>query len=39
MKNTHYVNSYGLHDPNHYSTARDMAILGRYALNFPNFWN
>ncbi|NLW45102.1 MAG: D-alanyl-D-alanine carboxypeptidase [Syntrophomonadaceae bacterium] len=35
MKNTHYVNSYGLHDPNHYSTARDMAILGRYALNFP----
>lgn len=35
MKNTHYVNAYGLHDPNHYSTARDMAILARHALNFP----
>lgn len=35
MKNTHFVNAYGLPDPNHYSSARDMATLGRYALNYP----
>ena len=27
MKDTHFVNSTGLHDENHYSTAYDMAIL------------
>lgn len=29
MKNTHFVNSHGLPDPNHYTTARDLAILAR----------
>lgn len=32
MKNTHFVNSYGLPDPKHLTSARDMAILGRYVL-------
>jgi D-alanyl-D-alanine carboxypeptidase (penicillin-binding protein 5/6) len=27
MKGTHFVNSTGLPDPNHYSTARDLALL------------
>lgn len=35
MKNTHFVNCNGLHDPEHYTTAADFALLGRYALNFP----
>ncbi|MGE5396881.1 MAG: D-alanyl-D-alanine carboxypeptidase family protein [Chitinophagales bacterium] len=36
MKNTHFVNAYGLPAEGHYSCARDMALLGRYALNFPD---
>lgn len=35
MKNTHFANCNGLHDPEHYTTAADYALLGRYALNFP----
>lgn len=30
--NTHFVNSHGLHDPKHYTTARDMALIARYAI-------
>ena len=33
MNNTHFVNAHGLHDPNHYTTAEDMAILARYAMS------
>lgn len=29
MTNTHFVNSHGLPDPQHYTTARDLAILAR----------
>ncbi|MDI3256710.1 MAG: D-alanyl-D-alanine carboxypeptidase family protein [Kyrpidia sp.] len=29
LKNTHFVNPDGLHDPNHYTTAYDMALLAR----------
>lgn len=29
LKSTHFVNSHGLYDENHYSTAYDMALLGR----------
>jgi D-alanyl-D-alanine carboxypeptidase (penicillin-binding protein 5/6) len=32
IKNTHFVNYDGLHDPNHYSTAYDLAQLGRIAI-------
>lgn len=35
MKNTHFVTPNGLHDPQHYSTARDLAILTRAALQIP----
>ncbi|WP_232338754.1 serine hydrolase [Gallaecimonas pentaromativorans] len=28
LKNTHFVNPHGLPDPEHYSTAHDMALLG-----------
>ncbi|MBO8170638.1 MAG: D-alanyl-D-alanine carboxypeptidase [Bacillaceae bacterium] len=37
MKNTHFVNPHGLHDDEHYSSARDMAILTSYALKNPLF--
>lgn len=37
MTNTHFVNAHGLHDPNHYSTARDLAILARYAMSNDTF--
>jgi D-alanyl-D-alanine carboxypeptidase (penicillin-binding protein 5/6) len=29
MTNTHFINSHGLPDPQHYTTARDLAILAR----------
>lgn len=33
MKNTHYVNSHGLPDPAHLTTARDLAILAKAMIN------
>lgn len=36
MNNTHFVNATGLPDPNHYTTARDMAILAHALVDeFP----
>ncbi len=36
MKQTHFVNASGLHDPNHYTSARDIAILSRALIrDFP----
>ena len=32
LKNTHFVNSSGLYDENHYSTAVDMAVILEYAM-------
>lgn len=37
MKNTHFTNSTGLHDNNHYSTAEDIGILLNYALKNNTF--
>lgn len=37
MKNTHVVTVNGRDDKNHYSTARDMAVLTAYALKNPEF--
>lgn len=37
--NTHFVNSSGLPAANHYSTARDLALLSRVALQNPTFAN
>jgi D-alanyl-D-alanine carboxypeptidase len=36
LHESHFVNPNGLHDPNHYSSARDMAIIARALLHeFP----
>lgn len=36
MKNTHYTNAPGLPDPDHYTTAYDLALLGRALIrDFP----
>ena len=37
LANTHYMNPHGLHDAQHYTTARDMANLTRWALSVPGF--
>ena len=37
LKNTHFVNPHGLDAPNHYSTARDLALLAAYAMENPLF--
>ena len=37
MKNSHFVNPNGLDAPEHYSTARDLAILSAYAMENPIF--
>lgn len=35
MKNTHFVNSYGFYDPNHYTTAYDIALMSKKLLEYP----
>ena len=37
MKNTHFSNPHGLDGKDHYSSARDMSILGRYAMQSEMF--
>lgn len=37
LKDTHFTNPHGLYDPDHYTTARDLAELTRYALLQPEF--
>lgn len=37
MSNSHFVNTTGLHDENHYSTARDLAKLLQYCLTNETF--
>lgn len=37
MTNTHFANPNGLTNPEHYSTARDMMKLARYAMENPTF--
>ena len=36
-KNTHFVNPNGIHSEDHYSTAYDLALMGKYAMTFPEF--
>lgn len=39
MKATHFVNADGLPDPDHYTTARDMAILANALISeFPDYY-
>ena len=33
MNSTHFSNTTGLHEENHYTTAEDMAVLLQYALS------
>lgn len=37
MRNTHFTNPSGLHDPDHYSTARDLALLMAAAMQNEAF--
>ncbi|MGG1661011.1 D-alanyl-D-alanine carboxypeptidase family protein [Brevibacillus sp. NRS-1366] len=34
---THFANAHGLHDPEHYTTASDMAKIAQYAMRNPIF--
>lgn len=34
---THFANTHGLHDPNHYTTARDLSVITRKALTYELF--
>ncbi len=36
-KGTHFANATGMPDANHYTTARDMALITRYALSVEGF--
>lgn len=36
-ENTHFVNPHGLDENDHYSTARDLALIGSYAMNNSQF--
>lgn len=36
-KNTHFANPHGFHDPNHYTTARDMSLITREAVKNQEF--
>lgn len=36
-KNSNFVNPHGLHDDNHYTTARDLALISCYAIKNPVF--
>lgn len=35
--NTHFVNAHGLHQENHYTCARDMALITKAAMENPTF--
>ena len=37
VTNTHFTNPNGLFDPNHYTTAMDMALITNYAIKNPVF--
>ena len=37
LEGTHFENPHGLDSPNHYSTARDLAVLAAYAMKNPIF--
>ena len=39
MNNTNFTNSTGIHDDNHYTTAKDLVKLCKYAIEIPNFLN
>ena len=38
MKNTHFVNPHGLSDPDHYTTAYDIALMSRELVKYPKYF-
>lgn len=36
-QNTHFMNPHGLYHPDHYTTAYDLALIARRAMQFPQF--
>lgn len=36
-ENTHFTNPFGTHDEDHYSTARDLYLITKYAMSLPMF--
>lgn len=36
-ENTHFVNPHGLYEPEQYTTAQDMYLIARYAMELPEF--
>ena len=38
-ENSNFTNPHGLHDENHYTCARDMALIGRELFRHPEFFN
>ncbi len=37
LKNTNFTNPTGVHDSNHYTTARDLYVMTKYAMGLPLF--
>lgn len=37
LRDTHYVNPHGLHNDDHYTTARDLATVAQQAMEYPTF--
>lgn len=37
LADTHFINPHGLHDDQHYTSARDMALITRWAMSVPGF--
>lgn len=37
LNHTHYQNAHGFHDDNHYTTAEDLAVLTKYAMQNDKF--
>ena len=37
-KDTHFHNAHGLPDEEHWTTARDLAVITQYAIQNPTFW-
>lgn len=38
LKNTHFMDCTGLSDENHYSSARDIAVMSKLLLSFPEYF-
>lgn len=37
LSNTHFTNTYGMHNDNHYTTAQDLAIIMKYCMKNEDF--